>query len=67
MTYLFNFALILCYCIVMLLVLFYSVGKSGAVLDIYEVQIVGGLAYLEFMVSAMYMILIGLNTYPIAK
>lgn len=67
MGYLFNFALLLCYMIILLLVLFYSVGKSGAVLDIYEVQIVSGLSYLELMVSAIYMVLVGVNTFPVAK
>jgi len=28
------------------LVLFYSVGKSGAVLDLYEAQIVSGLSFM---------------------
>jgi hypothetical protein len=46
MEYLFNFLLFLCYLIILLLVLFYSVGKSGAVLDLYEAQIISGLSYM---------------------
>lgn len=67
MGYMFNAALILCYLIIFLLVLFYSVGKSGAVLDIYEVQIISGLCYIELFVSAIYAVLLGFNTYPVAK
>lgn len=67
MGYLFNFSLLLCYLIISLLVLFFSVGKSGAVLDIYEVQIISGLSYMELVVSAIYAILLGFNAYPVAK
>lgn len=67
MGYLFNFSLFLCYLIICLLVLFFSVGKSGAVLDIYEVQIISGLSYMELIISAIYAILLGFNAYPIAK
>ena len=64
MRYLFNFALFLCYLIIFFLVVFYSVGKSGAVLDIFESSIIKGLSYMEFMVSAIYGVLLGFNTLP---
>ncbi len=67
MGYLFNFALFLCYLIVTLLILFYSVGQSGAVLDIFEVQIISGLSFMELLFSSIYAILVGVNTYPVAK
>lgn len=67
MSYVFNFTLFLCYLIVFLLVMFYSVSKSGAVLDIYEVQIISGLSYMELLVSIIYTVLLGFNLYPIAK
>lgn len=64
MSYLFNFTLFLCFVIILLLVLFYSVGKSGAVLDIFETGIIKGISYMELIVSAIYTVLLGLNNWP---
>ena len=62
---LFSFAIFLCYFIILMLVFFYSVSKSGAVLDIIERKIIFGLSFMEFLVTAIYTILWGLNTAPI--
>ena len=44
MEHMFNTTIFLSYLIIILLVLFYSVGKSGTVLDTYEKQIINGLS-----------------------
>jgi hypothetical protein len=66
MSYIFNFALMLCYLIILLLVLFYSVGRSGAVLDLYETQIISGLSYMELLVILVYTLILGFNRLPVA-
>lgn len=61
MGYLFNFSLFLCYFIIILLLIFYSVGREGVVLDVYESQIISSLCYMQLLVAFIYAVLLGLN------
>ena len=61
MNYLFNFSLFLSYLVIILLIIFYSVGRSGVVLDIYEGQIISSLSYMQLLVTFIYAILLGFN------
>ena len=56
-----NFALLLCYLIIFLLILFYSVGKGGISLDIYERKIIKGLSLMELLVAIVYVVFLGIN------
>ena len=62
-----NLSIGICYVIIALLILFYSVSKSGTVLDVIETQIISGISLMQLIVTIVYTVLWGINIAPITK
>lgn len=67
MSRLYNMSIGISYVIITLLILFYSVSKSGTVLDIMETQIISGMSLLQLIVTVIYAVLWGINIAPITR
>jgi hypothetical protein len=64
---LYNLSIGISYLIIMLLILFFSVSKSGTVLDVLEMQIISGISLMQLIVTIVYTVLWGINIAPITK
>lgn len=64
---LYNLSIGICYLILGLLILFYSVSKAGTVLDVIETQIVSSISLMQVIVTVVYTVLWGINIAPITK
>lgn len=63
----FNFSIWLCFVLISLQLFFFTVNKNGIAMDFLEANIVQGLALMQFIISAIYFMLWGINISPITK
>jgi hypothetical protein len=64
---LFHFSIVLCYLLVALQLFFFSVNRTGTVLDKLESRIIHGLTLLQFFSSFLYFVLWGWGVSPLTR
>lgn len=62
-----NLSIGISYLIITLLIIFYSVSKSGTVLDVIETQIISSVSLMQLIITIVYAVLWGINIAPITK
>lgn len=66
-SYLFTFSIVLCFVLLFMQLFFYSINTSGIALDTLEDSLIHGLAVMEFLITAIYFSLWGINISSITQ